>query len=156
MDSPVTRVWRFCDIFSKKTIRWIIVFCLFKSFHNSCPVLEALYPQTERRLKNDLRLFSSSTPGLGSLRSAMEPPSRCLRVTRLALIHAVLAYISPEFTAMSYLPLALPTEIRIRILTHLHLTLSTFLLKSLRHSLQNALDDICDGCRVYNFHVYGK
>ncbi|KAG1757064.1 hypothetical protein EDB19DRAFT_8099 [Suillus lakei] len=85
----------------------------------------------------------------------MESPSRYLRVTRLALIHAVLAYISPEFTAMSCLPLALPTEIRLRILTHLHLTLSASLLESLNHSLQSALGDLCDSCRAYNFHVYG-
>ncbi|KAG0707574.1 hypothetical protein DFH29DRAFT_896402 [Suillus ampliporus] len=86
----------------------------------------------------------------------MESPSRCLQVTRLTLIHAVLAYISPEFTAMSYLPLALPTEIRLRILTHLHLTLSVSLLESLSRSLQNALDDLCNTCRTYNFHVYGE
>ncbi|OJA15955.1 putative protein 36 [Rhizopogon vesiculosus] len=86
----------------------------------------------------------------------MESPSGCLRVTRLALIHAVLAYISPEFTEFSRLPLPLPTEIRLRILTHLHLTLSAALLERLRSSLHNALDDLCDRCRAYNFHVYGE
>lgn len=79
-----------------------------------------------------------------------------LRVNRLTLIHAVLAYISPEFTALSHLPLPLPTEIRFRILTHLHLTLSASLLESLNHSLQNALDDLCHSCRAYNCHVYGQ
>lgn len=88
--------------------------------------------------------------------TSMESPSSCSRVTRLALIHAVLAYISPEFTEMSRLPLALPTEIRLRILTHLHLTLSVSLLESLSHDLHNALDDLCDRCRAYNFHVYGE
>ncbi|KAG1754772.1 uncharacterized protein EDB91DRAFT_251693 [Suillus paluster] len=86
----------------------------------------------------------------------MESPTPCLRVTRLALIHAVLAYISPEFNVMSCLPLALPTEIRLRILTYLHLTLSASLMESLSRSLQNALDDICDSCRAYNLQVYGE
>src|SRR5437588_6742768 len=86
----------------------------------------------------------------------MESPSSRLRVTRLALIHAVLAYISPEFTELSHLPLPLPTEIRLRILTHLHLTLSVALLERLRSSLHNALDDLCDRCRAYNFYVYGE
>lgn len=84
------------------------------------------------------------------------PTSKCLRVTRLALIHAVLAYVSPEFTTMSCLPLALPTEIRLRILTQLHLTLSASLLESLNHSLQSALGDLCDSCKAYNIHVYGQ
>lgn len=87
----------------------------------------------------------------------MESPSTSsLRVTRLTLIHAVLAYVSPEFTAMSCLPLLLPVEIRFRILTHLHLTLSAFLLESLNHSLQSSLGDLCDRCKTYNFHVYGQ
>lgn len=86
----------------------------------------------------------------------MESPSSCLRVTRLTLIHAILAYVSPEFTTMSCLPLALPTEIRFRILTDLHLTLSASLLESLNHSLQSALVDLCDSCKAYNFHVYGQ
>lgn len=57
---------------------------------------------------------------------------------------------------MSCLPLALPTEIRLRILTHLHLTLSASLLESLNNSLQSALGDLCDSCKAYNFHVYGQ
>lgn len=88
--------------------------------------------------------------------SPMESPSTRLRVTRLTLIHAILAYVSPEFTTMSCLPLALPTEIRFRILTDLHLTLSASLLESLNHSLQSALVDLCDSCKTYNFHVYGQ
>jgi len=86
----------------------------------------------------------------------MNSPSSSFRVTRLALIHAVLAYISPEFTEISRLPLPLPTEIRLRILTYLHLTLSVSLLETLRDSFQNAIDELCDGCRAYNFHVYGE
>ncbi|KAG2118118.1 uncharacterized protein F5147DRAFT_257828 [Suillus discolor] len=85
----------------------------------------------------------------------MESPSSCLRVTRLTLIHAVLAYVSPELTTMSCLPLMLPIEIRFRILTHLHLALSASLLGSLNRSLQSALDDLCDSCKAYNLHVYG-
>ncbi|KAG2138679.1 uncharacterized protein EDB93DRAFT_1253228 [Suillus bovinus] len=84
------------------------------------------------------------------------PSSSCLRVTRLTLIHAVLAYVSPEFTTTSRLPLMLPTEIRLRILTHLHLTLSASLLGSLNQSLQSALDDLCDSCKAYNLQVYGQ
>ena len=87
----------------------------------------------------------------------MSSPTTGLRVARLPLVHAVLAYISPEFTQVSHLPLPLPTEIRLRILTHLHLTLSVSLLESLRSSLCNVLlDDLCDSCRTYNFHVYGE
>ncbi|KAG1904599.1 uncharacterized protein F5891DRAFT_1184020 [Suillus fuscotomentosus] len=56
---------------------------------------------------------------------------------------------------MSCLPLMLPIEIRFRILTHLHLTLSASLLGSLNHSLQSALDDLCDSCKAYNLRVYG-
>ncbi|KAG1886015.1 hypothetical protein F4604DRAFT_1969099 [Suillus subluteus] len=104
----------------------------------------------------DLDLYSSATTCMTS--SPMESPSSstCLRVTRLTLIHAVLAYVSPQFTAMSCLPLLLPIEIRCRILTHLHLTLSASLLESLNHSLQSALVDLCDRCKTYNFHVYGQ
>lgn len=98
----------------------------------------------------------SSTTTCNTSSPMESPPSKCLRVTRLALIHAVLAYVSPEFTTMSCLPLALPTEIRLRILTHLHLTLSGSLLESLNHSLQSALGDLCDSCKAYNFHVYGQ
>jgi hypothetical protein len=100
-----------------------------------------------------LDLYSSTITWMTS--TPMESPSSCLRVSRLTLIHAVLAYVSPEFTAMSGLPLVLPIEIRFRVLTHLHLTLSASLLELLNHSLQSALGDLCDRCKAYNLHVYG-
>lgn len=138
---------------------------LFSVHSNTSPHVPSsrLYirtPNTAFQLANiniaplDLDLYSSATTCITS--SPMEPPSCCLRVTRLTLIHAVLAYVSPEFTAMSRLPLSLPLEIRFRILTHLHLTLSASLLQSLNHSLQSALGDLCDRCKTYNFHVYGQ
>lgn len=110
------------------------------------------------RILNDSRVIilktvSSFTP---TETISMKSPSSCLRVTRLALIHAVIAYISPEFTEVSRIPLPLPTEIRLRILTYLHLTLSVSLLERLRDNFQNAIDELCDGCRAYNFHVYGE
>lgn len=86
----------------------------------------------------------------------MESPSSGLRVTRLALIHAVLAHISPELTEISRLPLPLPTEICLRILSHLHLALSVSLLERLHNSFHNTLDGLCHSCRTYNFHVYGE
>ncbi|KAG1774022.1 hypothetical protein EV702DRAFT_554989 [Suillus placidus] len=140
------------------SFRWIFVFRRFKYF-TSCSssrlyirILNAAFQLANIIIPLDL--YSSTTTCKTSY--PMESPSSCLRVTRLALIHAVLAYASPEFTAMSCLPLTLPVEIRFRILTHLHLTLSASLLESLNHSLQSALGDLCDSCKAYNFHVYGQ
>ncbi|KAH7922687.1 hypothetical protein BV22DRAFT_1197250 [Leucogyrophana mollusca] len=80
-----------------------------------------------------------------------------LHISRLALTHAVLAYSSPELTALDAISTThLPPEIVALIRTHLVASLSHGLLASLNTSLAAAVDALCAECTQFNVHVYGE